>query len=209
RKVLDIPLSIKIRTGWDDSSINAEEVARLAEDHGIAWVAIHGRTRAQGYSGLANWDLIGRVKSKVRIPIVGNGDISTAARAVELLRTYQLDGVMIGRACLKNPAIFQQSLRLWKGENPYSEQITMWQFFSELKADLESQCTERLLPLQLKKFAAWYASGYPGAATFRKNIFQQQSLAEIVQISQDFFSRVQIQDQVDTSKESFLMGGHG
>src|SRR5690606_22174686 len=109
RRYIDIPLTIKIRTGWDDSTRNAVEIANIAYNEGVAWVAIHGRTRAQGYAGHADWDFIGEVKAKSKIPIIGNGDIHNAEQAIQRLKTYNLDGVMIGRGCLKNPWIFQEA----------------------------------------------------------------------------------------------------
>src|SRR6476469_8941538 len=101
-KGVKIPVTIKIRTGWDSQSRNALEVVKVAADAGVAWVAIHGRTRAQGYSGLADWDFIADVKAKSPLPIIGNGDILTAEHAVEKMKTYGVDAVLIGRAALRN-----------------------------------------------------------------------------------------------------------
>ncbi|MCM2324643.1 MAG: tRNA-dihydrouridine synthase family protein, partial [Oligoflexia bacterium] len=109
-KAVRIPLSIKIRTGWDAQSRNAGEVVRVAAESGVAWVAIHGRTRAQGYSGQADWDLLAEVKSRSPIPIIGNGDVSTPETAIEKMRSSGVDAIMIGRAALRNPFIFEQSL---------------------------------------------------------------------------------------------------
>ncbi|PIS12003.1 MAG: tRNA dihydrouridine synthase DusB, partial [Bdellovibrio sp. CG10_big_fil_rev_8_21_14_0_10_47_8] len=117
KKAIQIPLTIKIRTGWDQETRNAEEVAHIAHNEGVAWVAIHGRTRAQAYAGLADWDYIAQVKSVSRVPILGNGDILTAKQAVLRLEQSGCDGVLIGRGCLKNPMIFADALALWRGEN--------------------------------------------------------------------------------------------
>src|SRR5215470_12261247 len=103
RRAVSIPLTMKIRTGWDDSSINAVEVARLIEDCGGNMVAIHGRTRMQGYSGRANWDVITAVKRAVSIPVIGCGDIVTAEQAIERLQETDVDAVMIGRGAIANP----------------------------------------------------------------------------------------------------------
>ena len=115
KSAITIPLTIKIRTGWDQNQRNAVEVIKVAHDEGIAWVAIHGRTRSQGYSGSADWEFIASIKAVSPIPIIGNGDITTAEMAVNRLRQSQCDGVMIGRGCLKNPWIFQegQEFALW------------------------------------------------------------------------------------------------
>ena len=117
KKAIRIPLTIKIRTGWDQHSRNADEVLKIAHHEGVAWVAIHGRTRAQGYSGLADWDYIAEVKSKAKVPVLGNGDILTARQAVLRLEQSGCDGVLIGRGCLKDPYIFADALALWRGEN--------------------------------------------------------------------------------------------
>src|SRR6185312_11595629 len=116
-KSVKIPVTIKIRTGWEESSRNAAEVVHVAAEAGVAWVAIHGRTRAQSYSGLADWDFIGDVKAKSRLPIIGNGDITTAEIAVKRVRDYGVDAVMIGRGALRNPFIFEQALDAWCGRD--------------------------------------------------------------------------------------------
>lgn len=204
-----IPVTIKIRTGWDSASRNAHEVAELAYNEGIAWVAIHGRTRAQNYSGLADWDYIAEVKAKSKIPILGNGDIHTAEQAVEYLRKSACDGVLIGRGALKNPYIFRQALALHKGEALKSEVIRFDHIFSELAHVIKQHCDDRITNIQMKKFAAWFATGYPGAAQFRKVLFQTQSTQEVMDSALRFFSEVHSHSQADTSSEPFLMGGHG
>jgi len=113
KDAIEIPLTIKIRTGWDEQSKNALEICKIAENEGISWVAIHGRTRAQGYSGTANWDFIYEIAEQVKIPIIGNGDITNHNEAVNYLNSGPVKGVMIGRAALKNPWIFGDAFKLW------------------------------------------------------------------------------------------------
>jgi nifR3 family TIM-barrel protein len=113
RQGLKIPLTIKIRTGWDQASINAHEVVRIAREEGVDGVAIHGRTRAQGYSGLANWDLIADVKKRTSLSIVGNGDIISGPLAAARWVDSGCDAVMIGRGALKNPWIFLEAVEAW------------------------------------------------------------------------------------------------
>ncbi len=210
RNSIKIPLTIKIRTGWDQNSRNADEVVRIAYNEGVTWVAIHGRTRAQGYSGDADWNYIAEVKSKAQLPVLGNGDILTARQAVDRLTQSQCDGVLIGRGCLKNPLIFAEALSLWQGEKLDSTvERDYVNLYKQLHQVLLSHCDERILQIQLKKFAAWFATGYPGAAQFRKNIFQAKSTDEIVTDSLDFFGSLQNLAQADTSQDGFLMGGHG
>lgn len=117
-RALTIPYTVKIRAGWDDGSRNAVEVARLAEGEGASMVAVHGRTRAQLYTGVCDWELIARVKRAVKIPVVGSGDIAGAEQAMERLRTSEVDGVMIGRASLGNPWIFREVAALRAGLPP-------------------------------------------------------------------------------------------
>jgi nifR3 family TIM-barrel protein len=118
RRVLSIPYTVKIRAGWDESSRNAVEVARLAEGEGAAMIAVHGRTRAQLYAGRSDWELIAAVKRAVRVPVVGSGDIEHASDALERLRTTGVDGVMIGRATLGHPWIFREIAALRAGVTP-------------------------------------------------------------------------------------------
>lgn len=209
KRAIHIPLTIKIRTGWDESSRNATDVANVAESEGAAWVAIHGRTRSQGYSGLADWDFIGEVKAKTKIPILGNGDIHQAEQAVERIRTYNLDGVMIGRGCLKNPWIFQEANELFHTGHKTWIARDFTAVFFQLKSHLDGNCDERVMMIQLKKFSAWFSSGYPGASVFRKNLFGAKSVDEILLIIDGYFEALRLIQQTDTSQEDFLMGGHG
>jgi nifR3 family TIM-barrel protein len=210
KKAIKIPLTIKIRTGWDAKTRNADEVANIAHNEGVTWVAIHGRTRAQAYTGLADWDYIAAVKTRAKLPILGNGDILTAEQAVLRMKQTGVDGVLIGRGCLKNPHIFADALSLWRGENLDSTlERDYVSLYKQLHETLMAHCEERILQIQLKKFAAWFATGYPGASVFRKSIFQAKSTDEVLSSSLRFFGEIQTLSQEDTSKEEFLMGGHG
>ena len=205
-----IPVTIKIRTGWDSSLRNAVDVCQLAQDEGISWVAIHGRTRAQGYSGLADWDFITEVKNKSQIPILGNGDILTAQKALSRLNESGCDGIMIGRGALKNPLIFADALSLWKGQPLRSDLKRNYHgIFTDLSLEIQAKCSEHITNIQLKKFASWFSTGYPGAAAFRKQIFQIKDNDEVLKSALSFFSSISDLEQEDTSGDHFLMGGHG
>lgn len=206
---IKIPLTIKIRTGWDSNTRNAVEVCNIAYNEGIEWVAIHGRTRAQGYSGLADWDFIGEVKAKAKLPILGNGDILTPRQANLRLSQSGCDGVMIGRGCLKNPFIFMDALSMWKGESVKDVKRDYVSLFNDLKSEIVAHCDEHITGIQLRKFAAWFSTGYSGAAQFRKNLFQSKSNEEIMSLANEFFASLGNVEQEDTSEEEFLMGGHG
>jgi nifR3 family TIM-barrel protein len=244
-----LPVTVKIRTGWDESSRNAEKVAEIAYNEGLTWVAIHGRTRAAGYSGLADWDFIASVKAVSKIPIIGNGDIHDAATAVRRLKESGCEGVMIGRGCLKNPWIFREAMALYQGmaapgepelraaatesgskvvaemdgrsnrfsgsgainaiqsREAYSKDFVA--LFEKMRVAFEKTTDQKITMLQIKKFASWYSSGYPGASNFRKAIFQTQSLDETMRMTLEFFGSLRAVTQADTSQEAFLMGGHG
>jgi nifR3 family TIM-barrel protein len=216
-----IPVTIKVRTGWDSESRNTHEVAKIAYDEGITWVAIHGRTRAQGYSGQSDWDYIAEVKSKSPLPILGNGDILTAQQANDRLNSSGCDGVMIGRGCLKNPWIFREALQIYSGRNGLSagalssdelqssRKKNFEKLFDRLSTHLQRTSEDRLRALQLKKLAAWYSAGYPESADFRKTIFTLQHPDEVIGHAKKYFQKLDSSAQSDTSGDGFLMGGHG
>jgi tRNA-dihydrouridine synthase B len=208
KSAIEIPLTIKIRTGWDDNNRNAADVARIAYEEGITWVAIHGRTRAQGYSGRADWDFIAQVKRESKIPILGNGDIQTASEAVEKLKQTGCDGVLIGRGCLKNPWIFRQAMAIYAGRETSAKEPFQI-VFGRLHEHLKRHFNQRLVMLQLKKFAAWYSTGYPGAAHFRKQLFQSTTYEQILETIEIYFKALDLSLQEDTRNQPFLMGGHG
>ena len=198
----ELPVTIKVRTGWDDQNRNSVEVAQVAYNEGIEWMGIHGRTRSQGYSGKADWHYIQKVREKSPLPILGNGDICTASMARHHLKESGCQGVMIGRGCLKNPWIFQEAQGLPVERNF----VTL---FKKLISHLERYHSEKICILQLKKLSTWYSSGYPGSTHFRKSIFQSKSLEEVHRKIIDFFEPLHFQYPDDTSGHNFLMGGHG
>lgn len=208
KKQIQIPLTIKIRTGWDESSRNAGEVCQIAYEEGVTWVAIHGRTRSKGYTGLADWDFIKDVKANSKVPIIGNGDIVTPQLANDRLNESGCDAVMIGRGCLKNPWIFLESQQIrnnmiQKLGKDHGEVLEI--LFEKLNAHSE----ERIIGLQVKKFATWFSAGYPDSSQFRKNVFQFKDKHEIFNYSKEYFHSIKEYTQLDTSGEAFLMGGHG
>ncbi len=205
---VNIPVTIKIRTGWDQASRNSPDVTQVAFDEGVTWVAIHGRTRAQAYSGFADWDYIREVKMRSKVPVLGNGDIHSAGRAVERLRASGCDGVMIGRGCLKNPWIFAQARALRAGE-PLTITSALLPVLGRLREYLDNYYPERIMLIQMRKFAMWFSAGFPEASSFRKNLFQATSRAETLDTIERYFCGLNSVSQNDTSGEAFLMGGHG
>jgi len=205
-----IPVTIKIRTGWDSGTRNAHEVVQAAADAGVRWVAIHGRTRAQSYSGEADWEFIGEVKAKSPIPILGNGDVVTAEQAVQRYRTYGVDAVMIGRGALRNPFLFEQSVDLLNGR---PVQVPTVERFLEMLDKQRSYLGDTFDPkgelLHARKFLAWYSSGYPGSHEFRKNVFHIETSDELWGRARDFYATAMQKRDLSFLNEPFLMGGHG
>lgn len=208
KSAIQIPLTIKVRTGWDETSKNTHEVTRIAKEEGVEWVAIHGRTRAQGYSGLADWDFIKDVKAQSPVAVIGNGDIHSAKRALSRLEESGCDGVMIGRGCLKNPWIFQEAMALRSGETLKIDK-NFTKILEKMYEHFSAFYEERLVLLQMKKFSSWFSAGYPSSSAFRKTIFQVNEKQEVLGKIYEYFGTLSQTAQEDTSEEAFLMGGHG
>lgn len=205
-----IPVSIKIRTGWDENSKNALEVVKVAEDAGIVWVAIHGRTRAQGYSGQADWDFIANVKAKSKLPIIGNGDLTTAEKAVERYKESGVDAVLIGRGALRNPFIFDQADKLLRGETYTPPKTEDYVGLLNIQRGLLSESfSEKGAVVHARKFLAWYSAGFPGSGEFRKKVFSIQEGDELWSQAFAFFQESAALRDSGFLKEDFLMGGHG
>jgi tRNA-dihydrouridine synthase B len=169
---VDKPVTVKFRKGWDDHHINAVEVARAVEQAGAKAVVVHGRTAKQLYTGKADWKIIARVKEAVRIPVIGNGDVDSPQAAAQMLRQTGCDGVMIGRAALGNPWIFRKVAHyLETGEEladpTPEERIRVALRHLEL---LVADKGETLGVKEMRRHAAWYCKGLPGAAQFREEL---------------------------------------
>jgi nifR3 family TIM-barrel protein len=206
RKNIDLPLTVKMRTGWSEEELTIHECVAAAQNAGCEWVAIHGRTRVQGYQGLADWDLIAEVKQRTTLPIIGNGDIRDAERACTLLDETGVDAVMIGRGALRNPWIFKQCTGEL-GETLDPTRLVLLRRFHEL---LHPPYDTRRPLLYLRKLAVWLAFGYPGAAAFRGAMFQTPTTGEVLERADEYFTGVESLPvpRFDES-EAFMMGGHG
>jgi tRNA-dihydrouridine synthase B len=206
KAALRIPLTIKVRTGWDEESRNVEEVVRVAGAVGVSWVAIHGRTRAQGYAGQSDWDLIRHVARSSSIPVIGNGDILTSQDALLRIANGDAHAVMIGRGALKNPWIFRQIIeKSFEGVEGERNLLAVIDKHFDLAIEFKGQTRAYL---SLKKFMGWYAAGFPYSSSFRSRIFQTHDIHELRQIATDYFSSVNVTDRV-ADTQPFLMGGHG
>ena len=189
RSRVKIPVTMKIRTGWDDSSINAIEVAKIIEGSGGNMVAIHGRTRMQGYSGRANWDVIAAVKQAVKIPVIGCGDVVTAEQAVERFEQTGVDAVMIGRGAIANPWVFRQVGDLLEKRTPYQPDLAeKQQVLHRYHELLKDEMPERALSGKLKQMCGYFTHGLSGGARLRERVFHSQTIAEIFDQIDEYFA---------------------
>lgn len=183
-KATSRPVTVKIRKGFDDAHVNAPELAHIAQESGAAAVAVHGRTREQYYSGKADWSVIRKVKETVTIPVIGNGDILSAADAIRMREETGCDGFMIARGAQGNPWIFKQILHEWETgeplEKPSPEEMTeMMLRHARMQIEFKG---EYVGIREMRKHAAWYTSGYHGASHLRRALSEVESYEQLEEL---------------------------
>lgn len=181
KNAIKIPVTVKIRKGWDDKIINAVEISKICEDCGADAITVHGRTRAQMYSGYADYEIIKNVKKAVKIPVIANGDVDSAIKAKEVLDITGCDLVMVGRGSLGNPWIFSQinsylELGVLQAPPNIEEKAKIIEKHVKLMCDYKG---ERVGIKEARKIIAWYIKGMHNAAKFRKQAFEINSLEEL------------------------------
>jgi len=185
RKATGLPLTVKMRAGWDAGSVNCVEMARIAEDCGADAIAIHGRTKAQLYSGKADWSHIAKVKASVSIPVIGNGDVRSREDAQEMLSETGCDGVMIGRAAVGNPWIFRQMLDPDYAGPTRSERGRQAERHLEMLCSFMGECRGVLV---MRQVLPWYGKGIAGVRKFLHEANRTLRAKELTELIAGFFS---------------------
>ena len=211
KKGLEIPLTIKIRTGWDESSINAREVIHIAKSEGVEFVAIHGRTRAQQYRGEADWKYLESLNEFSPLPLIGNGDLHTPETTRKRMKETNCQALMLGRGPLRNPFLF---LEAYDDENEFS--FTPRDYYEVIEKLFEYTQSyaemERTLVIQMRKFIVWMMSGFDGVAKFRGEVFKTPSVQATLKLTRQYLYSLEdsgkINKSIDYSKP-FMTSGHG
>lgn len=186
-EAVPIPVTVKIRSGWDHKNINAVEVAKIVEKAGASAICVHPRTRSQGYSGNADWSVIKAVKENVSIPVIGNGDVKSAVDAKKMLDETGCDAVMIGRGVLGNPWIIKNSIDYLDGKEITTvspkEKIDMCLHHLNYLNDLKN---EKLACLEIRNHIGWYLKGIKDGNVVKNNIYQTSKICDIISILNEF-----------------------
>ena len=190
-EAVPVPVTVKIRSGWDSNSINAVKVARICEEAGASAITIHGRTRSQGYSGSVDYDIIRQVKNSVSIPVIGNGDVVDIESAKRMFDTG-VDAIMIGRGCLGNPWLIKELVEFFDSgiilDKPsYRDRIEMcfhhMDYLSKIKV-------EKVCVLEMRSHIAWYLKGLPGSVDVKNLCFKATTINELKEILKNYLNKL-------------------
>lgn len=191
-QAVNVPVTVKIRSGWDLNSINAVEIAKQCEKAGASAITIHPRTRSQGYSGHSNWEIIKEVKENVSIPVIGNGDILSAIDAKKMIEETNCDAVMVGRGTLGNPYLIKQIVtyleigELLKDQTPIEKMELCLKHFNYL---LEIK-PEKVAVLEMRTHGAWYLKGLPNGVSVKKRLYEIKTKEEFINEIQNYIKRL-------------------
>ncbi len=186
-KAVDVPVTVKCRLGWDKGSINVLDFTKRMEDNGAALLAVHGRTRSQLYSGVADWDMITKVKQQLSVPVIANGDIISGETAVKCLKRTGADGIMIGRSVFGDPWIFEEVAYALRGEEypgrpALKDRIAVAVRQFELS---EQDHGEKIACLEARKHFAWYLKGVRNASFYKREISSLTTMADIYRVAKE------------------------
>ena len=189
-EAVSVPVTVKIRSGWDENNINCVEVAKIIEASGASAITLHARTRSQGYSGNADWSLIKQVKEAVNIPVIGNGDVTNPELAKKMLDETGCDAVMIGRGVLGNPWLIRDCVS-YLDNGTYENNVSLEEKIDMLKKHFElllKDKNEKVALLEIRSHALWYLKGLEGSAKIKNLICGSKSADEIFNILNEFLN---------------------
>ena len=185
---VNVPVTIKMRSGWDEKSINAVEIAKVCEKCGISAIAIHARTRSQGYTGKANWDIIKEIKENVNIPVIGNGDIKSCYDAKKMMDYTLCDAVMIGRAAIGNPWLIKECVDYLEN-NKEPKEVTFYQKIDMMKYHYDLLLKtkgEAIASIEIRSFILYYLKGLPQSKEIKNKICSTKSAKEIFELLNEY-----------------------
>lgn len=193
KKSISIPLTLKLRSGFSDLHINCVEVSKMAEQCGVEHIALHGRTRQQRYTGMADWNLVAQIKSSVSIPVSGNGDVTSVEIAIKRFEETSCDGILIGRGAMQNPWLFRQIHDVLEGREAYKptlkdKQEALLEFFELLIEDM----TEKAALGKMKQLAGQFTKGMHGGNKFRQALYHSHSAEEILDSIGSYFETLNV-----------------
>ena len=184
-KAVSVPVTVKCRLGWDKGSINVQEFAKLMEQSGASMLTVHGRTRSMLYSGVADWDIIGKVKANAKIPVIANGDVVDGETALKCLKRTGADGIMIGRASFGDPWVFSQAKAAMAGQ-PIPERPPLKKRVDVAVQQFTLACQDRgehIACLEARKHFAWYLRGVPYSGYYKEQISHIETMEDVIRIA--------------------------